>query len=617
LEAKKLTHNDVGDVRRSAALMTFGPGSIIDMRAGDAPVSGVHCGLEDWDLEAPLSGILANQKIIERRLCYKLGKRFFRLPPVVERKPQGSRNVGMKDFSLLVRRFPNWLQCPNCSKLQEATKWPQEPGFAYRYCAVCTENRPGKQKVFAVPVRFVTACESGHLDDFPWNWWVRHKKDCSASELVLKSIAAGLSGLKLTCLNCRASRSLEHAFNKIALAGLQCKGSRPWLSEDDQNCDNSGENGKYRVVQRGASNLYYPVFESALDIPPWTAPIQSILNDRWDDLEDIEDPDQRLQYIKNTKGIMDAAKRSGLSAEDIFQAFGDMQGLAKLINRDELRLDEYRILNSKVPNTHKEFESAPVEISLDLKQFLSSVTRVARMREVRVLKGFTRIKPPSDDDSQILAPLSLSSLDWLPAIEIRGEGIFIGLQLDRLNAWEKQKEVIARTRHLDEAHLEIWKKQNPDRERDVTCSPRRILLHTFAHGLISQLTLECGYSTASLRERLYIDDSESGMCGVLIYTGTSDSDGTLGGLQARAEKLTLESTINGALNSMRWCSSDPLCIQGELAIPDAFSIASCHSCALLPETSCECHNRFLDRGLLVGTPENMELGFFSTLLGGR
>lgn len=610
-----MTHNDVGDVRRSAALMTFGPGSIVDMRAGDSPVSGVHCGLEDWEVEAPLSGVLANQKIIERRLCYKLGKRYFRLPPVIERKVQGARNHGSKDFSLLIRRFPNWLQCPNCSRLKEATKWPQEPGFAYRFCASCTEGRPGKQKVFAVPVRFVAACENGHLEDFPWNWWVRHKQDCKLSDLVLKSTAAGLSGLNLSCKNCGSTRTLEHAFNKLALAGLSCNGSRPWLTENDEDCQNSGENGKYRVVQRGASNLYYPVFESALDIPPWTAPIQAILNDRWDDLEDIEDPLQRLQYIKITKGIMDAAKRNGLTAEDIAQAFSDMQGLARLINRDELRLDEYRILNSNIPNNHKEFESSSVEISETLAPFLSTVTRVARMREVRVLKGFTRIKPPSEDDQQILAPLSNKSLEWLPAIEIRGEGIFLALNRDSLNVWEKRKEVISRTKGLDDAHLDFWKRQNPERDRSITCSPRRILMHTLAHGLISQLTLECGYSTASLRERLYIDDQDSGMCGVLIYTGTSDSDGTLGGLQARAERLTLESTFKGALNSMKWCSSDPLCIAGELAISDAFSIASCHSCALLPETSCENHNRFLDRGLLVGTPENPSLGYFSELMG--
>lgn len=609
-----MTHNDVGEVRRSAALMTFGPGSIVDMRAASAPISGVHCGLEEWDEEAPLSGALANQKIIERRLCYKLGKRYFRLPPVTEKKPHGSRKSGLKDFSLLIRRFPNWLQCPNCSRLKEATKWPQEPGFAYRYCPECTESRPGKNKVFAVPVRFVAACENGHLDDFPWNWWVRHASDCAQNDLVLKSIGAGLAGLRLSCMKCKASRTMEHAFIKTALSGLKCKGQRPWLARDDESCENSGENGKYRVVQRGASNLYYPVFESALDIPPWTAPIQSILNDRWDDLENIEDDSQRLQYIKSTKAIMDAASRAGLSASDIASAFLEMQGLAKLINHDEIRLDEYRVLNSGIPNTHREFESRSSEIDGLIKPFLDKVTRVSRMREVRVLKGFTRIKPPSEDPSQSIAPLSVDPLEWLPAIEIRGEGIFISLNNKLLSEWEKRPDVVERVKKLDENFAENWKSSNPGIERTIFCSPRRVLIHTFSHAVISQLTLECGYSTASLRERMYIDDTSDGMCGVLIYTGTSDSDGTLGGLQARAESALMGGTILGALKYMEWCSSDPLCIHGELAIADTYSVASCHSCTLLPETSCESHNRFLDRGLLVGTPDNLELGYFSSII---
>ena len=611
-----MTHNDVGEVRRSAALMTFGPGAIVDMRASDAPVSGVHCGLEEWDLEAPLSGALTNQKIVERRLCYKLGKRYFRLPPVTERKMHGSRNAREKDFSLLIRRFPNWLQCPICSRLKESTKWPQEPGFAYRFCAECTEKRPGKSKVFAVPVRFVTACESGHLEDFPWQWWVRHQKTCSKQELILKSTGAGLAGLKLSCMTCLASRTLEHAFLKTALSGIKCKGSRPWLSVDDESCENSGENGKYRVVQRGASNLYYPVFESALDIPPWTAPIQSILNDRWDDLENIEDEEQRLQYIRSTKAIMDAAQRAGLSAEEIAIAFKEMQGLARLINKDEIRLDEYRVLNSRISNNHREFESSMCEIVDFAAEYLEVVTRVARLREVRVLKGFTRINPPSEDDSQPISPLSVSELDWLPAIEIRGEGIFFSLNSKKLSKWETQNFVINHVKALDEQFAEQWEKNNPGIKRTVFCSPRRMLLHTLSHGIISQLTLECGYSSASLRERLYIDDTSTGMCGVLIYTGTSDSDGTLGGLQARAAKNLFGSTLLGAIKSMEWCSSDPLCIHGELAISDSYSIASCHSCTLLPETSCETHNQFLDRALVVGTPNQPEIGFFHELTRG-
>jgi hypothetical protein len=184
-----------------------------------------------------------------------------------------------------------------------------------------------------------------------------------------------------------------------------------------------------------------------------------------------------------------------------------------------------------------------------------------------------------------------------------------------LNIWENHADVVSRVKIIDDQFAEFWEKTNPEVERKIFCSPRRLLLHTLVHGIISQLTLECGYSTASLRERLYIDDELTGMCGALIYTGTSDSDGTLGGLQARAEKELFGSTILGALKAMKWCSSDPLCIHGEMAIADSYSVASCHSCTLLPETSCEAHNKFLDRALLVGTPDNPEIGFFNSILG--
>jgi hypothetical protein len=140
------------------------------------------------------------------------------------------------------------------------------------------------------------------------------------------------------------------------------------------------------------------------------------------------------------------------------------------------------------------------------------------------------------------------------------------------------------------------------------------MIHSLAHALMRQLTLECGYSTASLRERLYVSDGVDGMTGLLIYTATSDSDGTLGGLQRRAGPDLLGPTILGALKSVQWCSSDPLCISGLTAAPDSHSIAACHSCMLMPETSCEMHNRFLDRTLLIGSDDCPDTGFFRPLL---
>ncbi|MFC6519803.1 Zn-binding domain-containing protein [Undibacterium arcticum] len=139
-------------------------------------------------------------------------------------------------------------------------------------------------------------------------------------------------------------------------------------------------------------------------------------------------------------------------------------------------------------------------------------------------------------------------------------------------------------------------------------------MHTFAHALIRQLTLECGYSSASLRERLYVSEGEQGMAGLLIYTATPDSDGTLGGLQRQAMPDLLGPAVEGAIRSAQWCSSDPLCINGEMTAPESHSLASCHSCTMVPETSCEMHNRFLDRALLVGKDDNPTLGYFRALL---
>lgn len=609
--------NQVNELRRSTAVTTSGPGALVDARAGSAPVSGIHTGLESWDSDAPLSGSLENQKIYERRLLSKLKKRYFRLPPVVLEKDFDLNRIGGMP-SLLLRRFPTWLQCPKCSLIKPATKWSTEPGQAFRYCASCTSKNPGKKKVFVAPVRLVAACVKGHLDDFPWHWWVEHKPKCErkSAELKLYSKGTGLGGFHLKCLQCSAERSMESAFNKKALVGLKCQGRRPWLNSDDENCPCDSENGDYRALQRGASNLFYPSFDSALDIPPWTEPIQNLLNDRWDDLLNIPDRNQRLMWVKLTQSIMEAATRAGFSAEDIVDTFEKMQHQANSESQDEIRFDEYRVFNGKMSTCHKEFEAYPKALNGKFRNRIETLTKVSRLREVRVLKGFSRIKPPQESQDVELAPLSDTPKDWLPAIEIRGEGIFFSLRPDTLLEWSNQPNVISRCTALEKEFQEDYRKRYPNILEVPKLSPRKLLIHSLSHIVMRQLTLECGYSSASLRERLYLDDTENRMNGILIYTGTADSDGTLGGLQARAEEKLFQNTLEGAVKSSYWCSSDPICVEGSMSPREMHSGASCHSCLLAPETSCEFFNKFLDRALLIGTPEDSTLGFFSGGLDG-
>lgn len=608
-----MARNKVNDLRRSAAVTTSGPGAIVDARAGSAPVSGVHTGLDSWDMEAPLSGALSNQKIYERRLLLKLGKNYFRLAPVLVKDTRISIDSPDLDKSLLLRRFPNWLQCPKCSLIKPANKWSTDPGMAYRFCPICTSNNPGRKKIFVLPVRLVVACTNGHLDDFPWNWWVKHKSACNRkmADLKLYSKGTGLGGFHLLCLSCGAERAMESAFNKSALSGLSCDGKRPWLESDDSDCTCSGESGNYRALQRGASNLYYPIFESALDIPPWTEPIQRLINDYWDNLVNIQDSDQRLAWIKMTHSIVESANRVGISAEDIAATFEIMKNQSKVSTNDEIRLDEFRVFNGLIPVTHAEFECHPFKIQDNLSKQVNIISRVARLREVRVLTGFTRIKPPQDEMKNGIARLSQHEKDWLPAVEIRGEGIFLSLNEKTVEEWETRTSVVNRCSELIENFRKDFLKRYPETSEIILPTPRFLLIHTLAHILMRQLTFECGYSSASLRERLYVGNRENGMIGLLIYTGTADSDGTLGGLQARATQSLIGNTLNIAVNTASWCSSDPICIEGSMAPFDMFSGASCHSCLLISETSCENFNKFLDRALIVGTPDDSSIGFFS------
>jgi hypothetical protein len=125
------------------------------------------------------------------------------------------------------------------------------------------------------------------------------------------------------------------------------------------------------------------------------------------------------------------------------------------------------------------------------------------------------------------------------------------------------------------------------------------------------LSISCGYSGASLRERLYVGSSQWDMAGILIFTSSPDADGTLGGLVRQGESRRLVAVFEECLASMNWCSSDPLCIEGVQSLSTPSNGAACHACMLAPETSCEEFNSFLDRAMIVGTPSIPEIGYFS------
>ena len=288
------------------------------------------------------------------------------------------------------------------------------------------------------------------------------------------------------------------------------------------------------------------------------------------------------------------------------------------LSESDYRREEYRVfcrdIQDGFPKNNLLIRSAAIESYGDVvSRNFERISLLHKLRETRAFVGFSRLYPDNDlTQEERWQLIAREKKKWLPAVIVRGEGVFLKFREDQLSAWlEKQgvghEERLCRINHSF-GELRIRRKQQPR-----TISPKHVLIHTFAHLLINQLVYECGYGSASLKERIYVADGESPMSGVLIYTAAGDSEGTMGGLVKMGQPGHLERVVSKALEAARWCSSDPVCIEAEGQGPDNCNLAACHSCALLPETSCEEQNRLLDRGVVVGTLENRAAGFFGEL----
>lgn len=609
----------LGRVRRSQVVMLHGPGAIIDFRAGlhgGAAVSVVAAGLDDWDRMAPPAGLMNLQRVSEPRLERKLNVRGFRLPPVNE-PPLPGRTPDPRRPVLPAARFPEWLTCPACDLIQPVRRWSEDADDPAPYCALCSDK--AKHRVHVVPVRFILACEHGHLDEFPWREWLDHAPACSRKKpLKLEGVGAGLKGLELTCTGCGARRSMDGAFSPQALRdlGLRCQGRRPWLPGPAERCGMIPH-----VVQRGASNLYFPATESALSIPPWDDDLQAAMGEWWVQVSSAATPEDRDAVVRQF--IWPIWEGPDTTLEELQDRVRQRVELLDSQAAENLRFQEYMQLDSgrDTDDDHSELSLRNEGTPAALSGYVARITQVTRLREVRALYGFSRIHPPSGGfGAATVAPLSLQAKRWLPAIEVRGEGIFLTLDETKLRAWESRVRVAARAAVLDARNREAVKERlGDDAKPDFPITPRYLLLHTLSHLLMRELALECGYSTSSLRERLYVEAGEPGMAGVLIYTSTSDADGTLGGLVRQGRPDRIAELFQSAVEAARWCSSDPLCMSGAVSFSEGLNGAACHSCSLAPETSCETFNHYLDRALVVGLPEDAALppeqrvGFFYDL----
>lgn len=280
------------------------------------------------------------------------------------------------------------------------------------------------------------------------------------------------------------------------------------------------------------------------------------------------------------------------------------------------RQQEYRVFSRDLqigyPRTDLDIRGADLANYGPLvRDAFSRIALLHKLRETRAFEGFSRIYSTGLSRIEQRALFMETQKHWLPAIVVRGEGIFLQVSEDRLQKW------IARHGATLDGRLCLMGQNMAAlatrRHQEVRLiSPRFVLLHSFAHLLINQLVQDCGYGSASLRERIYSADGDNPMAGILIYTAAGDSEGTMGGLVRMGQPDRLDDLVTRALDKAQWCSTDPVCIESKGQGPDNCNLAACHSCALLPETSCEEQNRLLDRGVVIGTIDRPDLGFFAS-----
>lgn len=591
-----------GQIRQSQVITTFGPGSMLDLPQHSVLVGG----LEMW------SGV--GEEIHEPRLIEKL-KRLLELPSLklFAPPPVGDDPTAPKT-GITGWQFPEWFI------VQDIERDKKDAVRARRLVHRKSLTRgkfigDDKKKYPVVPIRFVRACRKGHIGDIDWYGFVhRGQSGCRRPLWVEERGTSGdLSEISIRC-ECGMARDLAEAGSKRGGVLSRCDGGQPWLGPGPkQDCQEMS-----RLLVRAASNAYFPQIMSVISLPDRNETLEKAVNQIWEHFLQYDESLEDLQADRRKKPPVKAALE-GFSDEEVFAEIQVRRGAVLQGPTKSVKQAEFEVLSAAKEEIGKDqpdgdFFARSLPPALWDAPWMTKVERVVmvhRLREVAAQVGFTRFDAVSADvtgELDLLAERASLSRDvgWLPAVENRGEGVFIQFRTAAVREWLEKPAVKERARKLL-AGIERWMDANPQSKRtfpDITY----YMLHTFSHMLLTAVALECGYPASSIRERVYA--SAAGY-GILLYTGTPDAEGTLGGLVETAREIHRH--FRAAFELGRLCSNDPVCAQHDPASrhDDRYLHgAACHGCLLIAETSCEQHNDFLDRALVVPTVEDGGMEFF-------
>ncbi|RLS86807.1 MAG: DUF1998 domain-containing protein [Planctomycetota bacterium] len=598
-------------VRQTQMVMGFGPGSMMDLPTKSVMIAG----LDHWVYTADE---LADAIIQEPRLLSRLSERLGVKELTLRRPPRGTDDPAEYKSFVGAWRFPRWFVATNDRKTAD--------GNIERRLVHRRELADGKfyldnKQYPIIPIRFVRACPNGHIDDINWNVLVHGgETQCRRPKWVVERGNAGdLAEVFVRC-ECGVSVAMSGAANRSRRALGMCDGARPWLGAmAHEPCGVPSQ-----LLIRSASNAYFSERQTVISIPASSGGkdeqvrrVKLMLDLSANEREDLRGM-RKTEPLKTTL--------AGLTDTEVWEAYDRLQSGAVVAARS-VKEEEFEALSAPPAQLGSDVPEGDFFARLLPKPdweaaWMSGISRVVlvhRLRSVTALLGFTRFEASSADingelDQAVKSATLARDISWLPAIEMRGEGIFIEFDAAAIGKWMERREVQVRFQQLQDGYNE-WKKEHEASGRKFAGMPY-IMLHSLSHLLQTAISLECGYSASSLQERVYAiqEGSNPGQFGILLYTAATDAQGTLGGLVEAGRSI--KKHMKRALESALLCSSDPVCAQHSPTALGSAQLqgAACHGCLLVPETSCEQRNDFLDRALVVPTVESEGAAFFEGII---
>ena len=587
-------------LRQSQLITTYGPGAMLDLPDHSVIVSG----LSDWSLRRS-DRVEEPRLVAKAALALGLSSVELRAPPRHEADLGSPAPVG-------ARIFPTWFI------VQEARPSPRNPGWRRRRLVRWQHLDKGRFRDEdggpkpVVPVRFVCGCRKGHIDDLDWRLFVHEGRRGCERPLWLEERGVGADiGDTFGVCDCGAERSLYEASSPGSGALGHCEGKRPWIGQYAR--ETCGE--PYRLLVRTASNAYFPQTMSVISLPEAGGVLAAAVTAHHDRLMAIDALGMLAAFRNIPEVVADFANFTdeAVIAEFRRQSRGDQDLPVKAAEFEVLNGGDARI-GEDDPRAKFHAETlARAEWDPDDDPLLAGIDKLVlahRLREVVALLGFTRFEAVNPDkdgefDLDVTRADLAETISWLPAVENRGEGVFVSFNPEAIEEWSARPGVRDRAARI-EAGWKVWARERQRPEEDFPGLPY-VMLHSLSHMLMRSIALDCGYPASSLRERVYA----GGGYGLLIYTGSPDSEGTLGGLVEAGRRFARH--LRRALSEALLCSNDPVCSEHDPESPlegRPLLGAACHGCLLVAETSCEQRNDFLDRAVVIPSVADAGAAFF-------